>query len=75
MGGLQWCTGLVPCTRDHSSAPTRVPRRPPFCEAGWKKHNNDNNDTSKRAQRTERAANVGVANDRHSLSWGLENQS
>ena len=21
---------MVPCTRDHSSAPTRVPRRPPL---------------------------------------------
>ena len=30
MGGFRWCTGLVPCTRDNSSAPTRVPRRPPL---------------------------------------------
>ena len=30
MGGLRWCTGLVPCTRENSSASTRVPRRPPL---------------------------------------------
>ena len=28
MGGLQRCSGLVRCTRDNSSAPTRVSRRP-----------------------------------------------
>ena len=30
MGGLRWCAGLAPCTRDNSSAPTRAPRRPPL---------------------------------------------
>ena len=30
IGGLQWCTVLVPCTRENSSASTRVPWGPPL---------------------------------------------
>ena len=33
-GGLRWCTGLVPCTREYSSTSTRVSRIPGYPHSG-----------------------------------------
>ena len=51
MGGLQWCTDLVPCTRENSSTPNRVPCRPP----PWRKVGPHDSPTPYRQQQAERA--------------------
>ena len=77
MGDLQWCTGRSRAPERNSSAPTRGPWRSPF----WQSNSNETKATTStkaticehrgRSQRL----NVGAANDRHSLSGGLNTGS